>query len=240
MENLLYTITQYLSNQGNKIDEDIAVLLTYAKLKIEETGNYSSMNWYYQEAMAILEVPYQIQAYFTNKVLQRITEVLQKFKPIEWKIDFCDTRTHPQINNAYSGWQVDILNNISRMGLNNQAIFNSSNHQMYDYKGLRFRSQTERIIMIEFEKHTDILVCPLPAVICGIERKEPDFLVIKDGKFAILEIVSDQFHQSVVSEANRTQWFQNHHVQIRSYDATRCYRNPEYVVNEFVKWLEGI
>ena len=93
---------------------------------------------------------------------------------------------------------------------------------------------------MEFEKRNDILVFPLPASVCGTVRKEPDFFVIKNGKFAILELLNDHYHASVVKEADRNKWFQDHGIQIRSYDTNECFKKPQWVLNDFITWLDKL
>ena len=236
MDDFLFTIVNYFVNQQNNQDNYIAELLLGASIDIEETSQYGQ-KWNFMQAGIIIKVPYQIQYYFSEQLKERIIEVCNRFVPRSWNYEFTYLEVEPQLEHEYEGWQQDVLTLIRQQNVNNQASFEFTNAPVYTYKGLKFRSRTEVKVMQEFEKYTDILVFPLPIAVCGGNKREPDFLVLKNGKMKILEVVSDTYHPSVEDEAARTRWFQLHQLQIIAYDAHRCYEHTEEVVAEFLHLL---
>lgn len=237
-EGLLYTITKYLSEQRDSTDKNLAVLLNYAELMVNRS-NTNSNRLYCCWVTAVICVPAKIKGKFSDAMIQRLLSLLNEFRPLEWDIDFYDIAVQPKVESAYENWRNDILKNLIGEGISNQASFKSTSYPMFEYNGVKFRSKSEKSLAPIFEK-SKILFFPLPLAISGTERKEPDFLVCQNGKWAILEVVNDHFHPSVEKEADRTNWFQNHHVLIRSYSSKKCIESPQWVVNDFLNWLEGV
>lgn len=238
IDDLFYNVTKHLAEQTNPLDKSIALFLNYADFDIEESTSYSNRYncvW----ASAIIKLPPQLIVKFTDEAKQRLIKVLNAFTPSQWGIDFSYVSIEAKLEKAYDEWRNDILKELIGQGINNQANFASSNHPMFEYKGIKFRSKSELKLAPEFEA-SNVLFFPLPLAVCGNDHKEPDFLVCKNGKFAILEVITDYFHPSVEKEAERTTWFQNHHISIRSYPATQCYNTPKEVVTDFLKWMDGL
>ena len=235
---LFYTVTKYLAEQDNSIDKTIALLLNYADFDINESTQFSdryNCAW----AEAIIRLPSKIVNKFTVEMGKRLTTVLNEFRPSQWSIDFSGVTIEPKLEKTYDNWRDDILKQLTGEGINNQASFKSSNHPMFEYKGIKFRSKSEMALAPMFES-SEVLFFPLPIAVCGNEHKEPDFLVCKNGKWAILEVVTDYFHPSVEKEADRTNWFLNHHVPLRQYTAKNCYNQPKIIIGDFLKWMDGL
>jgi hypothetical protein len=110
---------------------------------------------------------------------------------------------------------------------------------MHQYNGMSFRSKTELKLAKAFEKE-GVVFFPLPIANCKGTKKEPDFLVCKNGKWAILEVVSDQFHPSATKDADRTAWFQKHHVSIMPISWERAANDPLETVRDFLNWMDGL
>jgi len=85
-----------------------------------------------------------------------------------------------------------------------------------------------------------LLVFPLPVAVLGKQRiyKEPDFVVCYKGKFGILEIHGDVWHppQTAAKEHERRREFTQLGINVYEiFDATRCWNEPERVVDDFLK-----
>jgi hypothetical protein len=131
-------------------------------------------------------------------------------------------------------------------GINN-CFFNQERTIPHD--GLRFRSKGE-IAIYEELKRRNVLFFPNPAAVLGtvgtefgarVAKKEPDFLICYKGKWGILEINGDDYHNGVVQTArdhDRARQFQHYGVFfIQAYDLNRCKKDPMGVVDEFLKLL---
>jgi hypothetical protein len=69
-------------------------------------------------------------------------------------------------------------------------------------------------------------------------NKESDFLVFHSGKFGILEVDGREFHQTAADDHERDRLFKRHGIRIiERFDATRCWNEPEQVVQEFLDIL---
>ena len=73
------------------------------------------------------------------------------------------------------------------------------------------------------------------------DKKEPDFLVCLNGKWGILEVMGETFHPSAtaIRDHDRARLFKDYGlVVIEFYDASRCYSDPEAVVDDFLRRLQ--
>lgn len=110
-----------------------------------------------------------------------------------------------------------------------------------EHDGLRFRSKTETRIY-DALKQKDILFFPNPAAILGKRtvKREPDFLICFGGKWGILEVMGDQYHNvtSAVVDHDRARLFKDYGLYfIEFYDANKCYNQPNEVVEDFLSRL---
>lgn len=72
------------------------------------------------------------------------------------------------------------------------------------------------------------------------ETREPDFLVVDDGKLGILEVDGDQFHppERAAEHHDRDRLFKDHGIRVvERYRATECWEDPDRVVTEFRRLL---
>ncbi|MBA4544400.1 hypothetical protein H1164_16260 [Thermoactinomyces daqus] len=236
-EDLRLTATQYLSKLGNEFDRKIAMHLTLATLSFETTNQYSN-RWNCFWVIGHLHVPFLHLSFYTEEVVKRLEEVFKILYPKDLDEDFWYLEITPQLSSAYEGWEEKAFCYLAGEGINNQASFDSSTYPMIPYDGMRFRSEAELEIMKSFLKRKDRLVFPLPLARCGPGRREPDFLICYQGKWGILEVISDHTHQSSIDDAERTRWFQKHNlVNIQEYAEDDCKTNPDRVVREFLSWI---
>ncbi|OUL27898.1 hypothetical protein BV378_09090 [Nostoc sp. RF31YmG] len=130
--------------------------------------------------------------------------------------------------------------------VNNQGIPFNQNWRIYTWEKLRFRSKAE-IKIAESLDQVGVLFLPNclvrlndPAQPSGRGNKEADFLVCYQGKWGMLE-VDGPYHKPErrVEEQERERLFRHHGIRvIERFDASRCEKQPQEVVREFLKILK--
>lgn len=114
----------------------------------------------------------------------------------------------------------------------------------HPWRGMRFRSKTERRIAAALES-ANVAFFPNGRGRLGTapdfrETREPDFLVILDGKLGILEVDGDDYHppQRAAEDHGRDRAFRRHGIRVvERYSATECWDAPDQVVAEFLQLL---
>ena len=104
---------------------------------------------------------------------------------------------------APEGWQDNAKAWVGGKGVTNQGRVRSTNIAGREHDGLLFRSQPE-INLYEAFKNRGVAFAPLPVFLRGGEnyqRLEADFIVIKDGIIAIVEVDGDSFHTETPAAA---------------------------------------
>jgi hypothetical protein len=236
-DDLLYTLSSILIEHDDDESRSLAWLLNYVEVEFGSFGQYSSQRWNEYVAYMNVYAPMKLVKFFSDTLKTRLLDLVRELIPPDCGYWIDSIEVIPQLQKAYNNWRDDHLKTIVGEGLNNQANFQSSGHPMCEYKGIRFRSKSERALVTHFEK-SGVLFFPLPLAVCGSQIKEPDYLVCKRGRWAILEVVADYTHPSVEKEADRTNWFQNHGVTIRQYPADECLHSPHEVVANFLSWMD--
>jgi hypothetical protein len=138
-------------------------------------------------------------------------------------------------------WKTDLNNTVTRI-YSNQAVFTYKDGKKFVHQGLNFRSKTE-IKIFDALVVQEVLVLPLPVAVMGKARlyREPDFLVCYRSKWGILEIYGDKWHppETAAKEHERRRMFTKLGVKVYEiFDATKCWEQPEKVVNEFLEALK--
>lgn len=109
---------------------------------------------------------------------------------------------HPY-QKAPIGWQNKAKTWVGGKGVTNQGRVRSTNIAGREHDGLLFRSQAE-INLYDALKEQGVAFAPLPVFLRGgksYQRLEPDFVVFKDGVFAVVEVDGDSFHPETPSGA---------------------------------------
>jgi hypothetical protein len=114
----------------------------------------------------------------------------------------------------------------------------------YRWRGMRFRSKTERRIAAALER-ANVAFFPNSRGRLGTapdfrETREPDFLVVTDGKLGILEVDGDDYHppERAAEDHDRDRAFRRHGIRVvERYSATECWGAPDQVVAEFLQLL---
>ena len=114
-----------------------------------------------------------------------------------------------------------------------------------DHDGLRFRSCAETRIHDALKRHP-VLFFPNAAAVFGGDlegkKREADFLVCSGGKWGMLEVMGEPYHPPVTAmrDHERARSFKDFGLRvIEFYDAARCLREPEMVVDDFLRRLEN-
>ena len=126
---------------------------------------------------------------------------------------------------------------------NNQGVKFNFNNKTHTWQRLTFRSKTE-IKIAEALDRAEVLFLPNCLARLntpnGRANKEADFLICYNGKWGILE-VDGPYHtpERRVEEQERERIFRRHGIKVvERFDSSRCYENPDEVVQEFFKMLE--
>ncbi|MDB9343746.1 pentapeptide repeat-containing protein [Nodularia spumigena CS-586/05] len=126
---------------------------------------------------------------------------------------------------------------------NNQGVQFNFNNKTHTWERLTFRSKTEIKIAEALDRAGTLF---LPNCLArlntpnGRANKEADFLICYNGKWGILE-VDGPYHtpERRVEEQERERIFRRHGIKVvERFDSSRCYENPDEVVQEFFKMLE--
>jgi hypothetical protein len=110
-------------------------------------------------------------------------------------------------------------------GVTNQGRVRSDNIAARQYDGLLFRSQ-EEINLYRALKSTGVSFAPLPVFVHGgntYRRIEPDFVVVKSGMVAVVEVDGDTVHQESPAEAHdRTTMLVHEGAHVEHVRASEC------------------
>jgi hypothetical protein len=111
----------------------------------------------------------------------------------------------------------------------------------YTWEYLFFRSPVEIAIAKSLDKR-GVLFLPNCMSRLGLpssrENREADFLVCCDSKWGILEINGDTYHTNSAKDHNRSRLFKIHGIRVfEAYEARRCIKEPDSVVQEFLELI---
>ncbi|MDJ0553522.1 MAG: DUF559 domain-containing protein [Microcoleaceae cyanobacterium MO_207.B10] len=137
--------------------------------------------------------------------------------------------------------QIELSNNTKNLEPLNNCRFKDD---PIKWKNLNFRSQSEVKIAEELDKR-GICFFPNSALRLttkkGRENKEPDFFVLYNKKYAILEVDGiSHTPERRVEEQERERDFERNGMRIFRFDSNKCYNNPSNVVDEFLELLNNI
>ena len=105
---------------------------------------------------------------------------------------------------APSNWRQQAVAWLRGEGVTNQGRVRSDNIAARQYDGLLFRSE-EEINLYKALKAAGVAFAPLPVFIRGgrdYKRIEPDFIIVKDGMVAVIEVDGDTVHKESPVEAD--------------------------------------
>ncbi len=148
-----------------------------------------------------------------------------------------------EVVNIDAHWRADLLAIARGEGVSNQAGFTPPNRALLTWSNLKFRSVSEIKIAGALDR-AGVLFLPncmaRLSVMGGRRNREPDFLICRDGRWGILEVDGEPFHppSRTSEDHDRDRPFKVYGVRlVEHFDATRCYEDPDGVVQEFLEML---
>ncbi len=140
-------------------------------------------------------------------------------------------------------WRVELLDLLQGRKIDNQGTEFEADIPVKLWMNLRFRSASE-VKVAEALERAGVLFLPNCRARLGVvddrKNREADFLVCLDGKWGILEVDGEPFHppSRAAQDHDRDRLFQSHGILIvQHFDAARCYKDPDGVVEEFLSLL---
>jgi hypothetical protein len=205
-------------------DRDLAHLLEECSLEMWEEPDWSLemldsyLPHWYPLRFVRLTVPGDLYA-----------TAAQKENTIGWAL-------HEALDGNFSTWY---LESGPRRNWSNQGI-----DAPYTWQGMRFRSKVERRVARALER-ANAAFFPNPRGRLGVapdfrDSREPDFIVLCEGKLGILEVDGDDFHPPERASADhaRDRLFRSHGIRVvERFNATDCWEDPDRTVAEFLQLL---
>ena len=199
LESLIYSVSRVFAHEGKIIE---VAILAEASAELTEVA-YDNLDGGTYGYTLYLRIPPGLYAQIAQERLEFASVVREEmgshFPP---KRSLYDVHIQP-FQEAPGGWQEKARAWVGGTGVSNQGRVRSTNIAGREHDGLLFRSQPE-INLYEALKKRGVTFAPLPVFLRGGEnyqRLEPDFIVIKDGVFAVVEVDGDSFHPETPATA---------------------------------------
>lgn len=240
-ERLQASAARFLIDDG----EDVAahVLLSCSlEISLIESHSWNFQN--YDEMAIKLSGPraaYDILSDQKHPIRQQINRALRACSPDHWSsIHLIAKATLIDID---PDWRNELLEIARGKGVSNQA--GSQTVTSHNWMNFGFRSTSE-VKIAQALDNVGVMFFPNCKARLGAignrNNREPDFLICHKGKWGILEVDGEPFHPAsrTVADHERDRQFKLHGITVAEhYDATRCYREPDAVVKEFLSILDG-
>jgi hypothetical protein len=207
-------------------DATTVTALAVSTPRFVETG-YEDWNdaRYYSFAL-YLEVPAESfgQLYQAREGLQQI--LLQMLKPIiaSYKYYSAEGVYIVPATNAPANWHKEALAWLRGEGVTNQGRVRSDNIAARQYDGLLFRTD-EEISLYRAFKALGVTFAPLPVFIQGgnrYKRIEPDFIIVKGGMVALIEVDGPIHRESPVEAQDRITMLVHEGAHVERVRASEC------------------
>ncbi|MDD4352624.1 MAG: hypothetical protein PHU71_06665 [Candidatus Gracilibacteria bacterium] len=140
-------------------------------------------------------------------------------------------------------WRSELLEIARGRGISNQAAGERA-AKILNWNNLGFRSASEIKIAQVLDKAGVLFLPNCKARLGSVENRqnrEPDFLICHNGKWGILEVDGEPFHQPsrTVADHERDRLFKIHGIMVAEhFDANKCFNKPDEVVNTFLRILD--
>ncbi|MDR3623436.1 MAG: hypothetical protein P4L85_29150 [Paludisphaera borealis] len=225
LESSLYTISRVFAHQGKMAEvailADAAAELTQTHYDNWDGGTYG-YTLYLRIPPALYAQVADERSEFANRIREAVDQLLSQGRDLHAVV------IQP-FQKAPEGWQGKARAFVSGQGVTNQGRVRSTNIAGREHDGLLFRSQAE-VNLYDALKKRGVAFAPLPVFLHGGEeykRIEPDFVIIKDGVFAVVEVDGDSFHPETPSAAQkRLKLLDDAGAYIKRVNANSC-RTPE-------------
>lgn len=208
---------------------DLAAPLATAACEFATKGQYSHQRWNEYGASLVIRVPVSAVALFTSAIKLDLLEAGNRVLPPDAGFVFEELIVNPLL---IAPTQEDTPLNTGSLVSEGTIV----------HDNLRFRSRTETRVYDELKKR-EVLFFPNATAVLGGRglKREPDFLICKDGAWGILEVMGDSYHtpSNAMQDHDRARLFNDYKILvIQFYDAIRCYNNPDEVADDFLLRLE--
>jgi len=239
-ERLLASAVRFLIDFG---EEDAASVLLSCSLDLWDIESYYGSNETYTKIAIKLTGPraaYEILNDKEHPIRLAVEHAFEALIAENTSIGYITA--HAQLIDLDPDWRSELLEIARGRGVSNQAAGERAT-RVLNWNNLGFRSTSEIKIAQALDK-VGVLFFPNCKARLGPgedrKNREPDFLVCHNGKWGILEVDGEPFHQPsrTVADHERDRLFKMHRIAVaEQYDATKCFNNPDDVVNEFLKLL---
>ncbi len=207
-QTFLYTLRQYFEALGRT---DIAELLSNSTCELLPSSSYSPRRWNTFYTTCVFRVPVTRLASFTDDIRKELYEAVQEIFPKEAGYEIHELHVSPLLENPPDD---------ERVGINSASLVSEGT---IEYDGLRFRSRAETRIYDALKKQNVLFFANATAILGGKGiKREPDFVVCRNGRWGILEVMGDQYHPSATAmrDHDRARLFKDYGLYyIEFYDA---------------------
>ena len=199
LESCLYSVSRVFAHRGNTAE---VAILADASAELIQIGydNWDGGTYAYAIYFRISPALYAQVADKRSEYAKLICDELSPLFP--HGRDIRQVFIQP-FEKAPQGWRGKAKDWVEGKGVTNQGRVRSTNIAGREHEGLLFRSPAE-INLYGALKKRGVVFAPLPVFLRGgqnYQRLEPDFIIIKDGVFAVVEVDGDNFHSETPSAA---------------------------------------
>jgi hypothetical protein len=138
-------------------------------------------------------------------------------------------------------WRTEFLELLKGRAINNQGSDVGLKAKPLAWHNLKFRSHAE-VRVAEALDSADVMFLPnclaRLTTARGRGNREPDFLVCSGGRWGIIEVDGEPFHQIAADDHERDRLFKQYGVRVvEHFNAALCASRPEEVVKRFLALL---
>lgn len=199
LESCLYSVSRVFAHKGKTAE---VAIVAEASAELTQVGydNWDGGTYAY---VLYLRIPPALDAQISDERADYASLIRDEIDPhLPLQRNLNSVLIQP-FQKAPDRWQEKAKAWVGGKGVTNQGRVRSTNIAGREHDGLLFRSQPE-INLYEALKKRGVAFAPLPVFLRGGEsyrRLEPDFVVVKDGVFAVVEVDGDDFHPESPSAA---------------------------------------
>lgn len=152
-------------------------------------------------------------------------------------------RAHVQLITATEGdWREHLRKLAKGQKVTNQGVQRGQSDPVVIWNNLNFRSKAEKVIAEALDRTGVMFFANCIARLgptAHRHNKEPDFLICCDGKWGILEVDGQLFHQEAAQDHERDRQFRQQGIKvIERFSGRRCLEDPDEVVQTFIRILQ--
>ena len=220
-EALVAALAQAAMDQGDAPTVTALALSTPRLLITKRYMDGDKILTLYLEAPArVFGQLFRLREEIQTKIFDMLSPIIQSY--VSYSLDAVSIVPS---NEAPPNWHEQALAWLRGDGVTNQGRVRSDNIAARQYDGLLFRSEQE-INLYRTLKSAGVTFAPLPVFVRGgnsYRRIEPDFVVVKGGLVAVIEVDGDTGHQESPVEAHdRTTMLVHEGARVERVRASDC------------------